>query len=175
MLAFWQLMGNNNLLLISPRKVMPNLAHLAQLPPTDIARAIRGEAPQRLIESEYQEKYQKLLKKLTRLCRPKAPKRIKRDIPRVPMSREELLFKHVWRNIIQRCNNPKDARYPNYGGRGIKVSEAWLDYAQFKLDMWPKPARHLSVDRIDNDGDYSKENCRWSTQQDQALNTRKQA
>ena len=68
----------------------------------------------------------------------------------------------VWRNMRRRCRDPKDASYARYGGRGISVCAAWESYDQFYEDMGERPPG-LTLDRIDVDGNYCKENCRWTT------------
>jgi hypothetical protein len=75
----------------------------------------------------------------------------------------------VWAHMIQRCTNPKATFYYRYGGRGIKVCEEWLKFDNFYKDMGDCP-ENGTIDRIDNDGDYEPENCRWSSQKINARN-----
>lgn len=76
-----------------------------------------------------------------------------------------------WSSMKSRCLNPDDQFYPRYGGRGITVSEAWLEFENFYADMHPRPPGS-SLDRIDNNLGYSKENCRWATSTQQNRNRR---
>lgn len=78
----------------------------------------------------------------------------------------------TWRDMKYRCINPKSSNYKDYGGRGIKVCERWLDINNFIKDMFPSYQEGLSLDRIDVDGDYCLENCRWTTKDIQGQNTR---
>ncbi|WP_439606849.1 hypothetical protein [Hydrogenophaga sp.] len=77
----------------------------------------------------------------------------------------------VWTQMIQRCENPNNKRFADWGGRGIKVCERWHDFAAFRSDMGDPPRGH-SIDRRNNDGHYEPGNCRWATPKQQAANKR---
>lgn len=77
----------------------------------------------------------------------------------------------AWTSMRTRCRNPKDARWKYYGGRGITVCERWETYENFLEDMGEAP-EGLTLDRIDNNGNYESDNCRWATRKVQDENKR---
>jgi len=77
----------------------------------------------------------------------------------------------TWEHMKGRCNNPNDDRYKDYGGRGIKVCKRWNRFEGFLEDMGKRP-KGMTIDRVDNDGDYEKKNCIWTTPSEQSRNTR---
>lgn len=94
--------------------------------------------------------------------------------------RVESLFRHgmsktplhaAWRMMLQRCENPRDRSFKNYGRRGIKVCERWHKFENFLADMGMRPAGY-ELDRKDNDGDYEPGNCLWTTKKKNLNNKR---
>ncbi len=85
------------------------------------------------------------------------------------MTEEQKLY-DLYHSMKQRCSNPNSTPYPNYGGRGISFCDKWKTFAGFKEDMGKEYVLGLSLDRVNNKLGYSKENCRWATSKQQALN-----
>lgn len=80
---------------------------------------------------------------------------------------------HIWIAMRQRCRNPKNKDYKDYGGRGIKICKRWDSFKAFILDMGYAPTTKHSIDRIDNNGNYQPSNCKWSTNKFQCNHTRR--
>lgn len=74
-----------------------------------------------------------------------------------------------WYAMIARCTRPRNDKYKFYGGRGIKVCDRWLEFKNFYADMGDRP-EGMSLDRINNDGNYEPGNCRWATDKQQKRN-----
>lgn len=98
----------------------------------------------------------------------------------IDKNREDFRFYKIWADMKQRCSNPKCKKYTLYGGRGISYSDNWFAYDGFKRDMYSSYLKHVeefgekqtTLDRIDANCSYSKENCRWATYQEQRMNIR---
>lgn len=79
----------------------------------------------------------------------------------------------TWRSMKERVLNPLNSNFKNYGGRGITICDEWKNsFLAFYRDMGPRPSKNHSIDRIDNEKGYSKENCRWATKTEQSRNQR---
>lgn len=77
----------------------------------------------------------------------------------------------VWCSMIQRCTNPKNPHYKDYGGRGITICQRWFEFENFYKDMGDRP-KEKTLDRKNNNGNYTPKNCKWSTQKEQSNNQR---
>ncbi len=92
---------------------------------------------------------------------------LKRGIKPYPVERQ------IWRGIRERCINPQNSHYFDYGGRGIKMCDHWLrSFDNFIKDMGPRPSNKHTVERIKNDSHYEPGNCKWATMKQQANNRR---
>lgn len=91
-------------------------------------------------------------------------------------------FYTMWQNMKDRCTNPNNDKYIHYGGRGVSFCDDWSNFENFKEDLYESYLEHIkyfgekqtTLDRINVDGNYCKENCKFSTQQEQVINRRKQ-
>lgn len=110
------------------------------------------------------------------LCREETSRSNKILKPKHRMGKTK--FYRAWSGMLSRCTNIKVESYPRYGGRGIKVYDRWLKFENFKIDMYESYLEHIlefgakntSLDRINNDGNYELNNCKWSTNLEQTLN-----
>lgn len=92
--------------------------------------------------------------------------------PKHGMSRDPLY--KLWLNVKDRCRNPRNPYFHNYGGRGISLHPAWAEsFPAFRMGVGERPSPAHSLDRIDNDGHYRPGNVRWVTKKQQARNQRK--
>lgn len=88
-------------------------------------------------------------------------------------NKEAKRLEGIWRGMLRRCLDDEHASFEFYGGRGIKVHIPWQNsFEQFKTDMGEPPTPQHTLDRINPDGDYCPENCRWATWEEQVLNRR---
>lgn len=76
----------------------------------------------------------------------------------------------VWKKMRHRCLTPSHQFYARYGGRGISICESWSKFENFYRDMGPRPTEKHTLDRINNDGNYEPNNCRWATRATQSAN-----
>lgn len=98
----------------------------------------------------------------------------------VNKNREDYRFYKIWADMKQRCTNPNCPSFYNYGGRGIQYDLKWMCYENFKSDMYPSYLKHVAnfgvkqttLDRIDVNDHYYKNNCRWANRTEQRVNVR---
>lgn len=79
----------------------------------------------------------------------------------------------IWGGMRNRCNNPRNHKFPHYGQRGIRVCNRWNDFENFLADMGKRPTPKHSIERINNDGNYDPDNCKWAEPKEQMNNQHK--
>lgn len=116
----------------------------------------------------------RMCRKCSAKCRPKGA-----EAPQTVHGLSNTGTQWVWSDMKRRCLSPERRGYANYGGRGIKIQPSWVDgegirtgFHCFLLDMGERPTKKHQLDRVDNDGDYTKDNCRWANREEQDYNKR---
>jgi len=112
----------------------------------------------------------KLRKGLSRSCGCKKSELISDAVKKHGLSNKSLTYR-TWKEMRQRCNNPNSDKWKWYGGRGISIDERWNNFELFLFDMGERQ-KGTTLDRIDPDGNYCKNNCRWATSKQQAETNR---